>query len=117
MSYETPQPPTAFGLVRATLSVTDHASRRMAQRGIGQKELWAVLEYGRAEHTRDAIIYVLGQKEVQRHRRFGVRLEQYEGIHVVTSPEGAIMTTYRNHDLRRLRPQRRGRCYRPRSVI
>lgn len=80
---------------------TKHASSRMSERSINEWHIDQVLRYGREAHTRKALIYAVGRKEVQVNGRF---LEPCEGIHVLCSPaDGAIITTYRNHDLKGLR--------------
>lgn len=66
-----------------------------------------VLCYGRLTHTRGAIIHVIGRKEVERYSRDGLDLSEAEGVHVVCSYEDAILTVYRNRDLRGLRPRSR----------
>jgi hypothetical protein len=71
----------------------------------------ATVRYGRAVWTRGARIFAIGQREVAQWRARGITLQQFEGIHVVTTVEGAILTVYRNRDLRGLRrgnhPRRR----------
>ena len=91
---------------------THHARKRMTARRISETALSAVLEYGRIVYVRGAKIYVIGRKEVRAFLRKGIELADFEGIHVVCSPEGPIMTTYRNRDFRGLRPRVRGRRYR-----
>ena len=89
-------------LAKTELSLTNHARRRMTGRGIRQEDIDMVMSFGRVTHTRGAVIHVVGQKEIQEHGRF---LERCEGIHVLCSPnDGAVITTYRNHDLKGLRP-------------
>ena len=82
-------------------ALTKHASCRMSERSIKEWQIEQVLTYGRKSHNRKAVIYVIGRKEVLTNGRF---LEACEGIHVLCSPEnGAIITTYRNHNLKSLR--------------
>ena len=84
------------------VSLTNHARRRMSGRGIRPEDIDMVLSFGRITHTRGAVIHVVGQKEILEHGRF---LERCEGIHVLCAPnDGAVITTYRNQDLRGLRP-------------
>ncbi len=94
--------------------ITRHAHERMKARRISETALSAVLEYGRVVYVRGAKIYVIGRKEVATFLRKGIELADFEGIHVVCSPEGSIMTTYRNRDFRGLRP--RGRRYHRRQA-
>jgi hypothetical protein len=88
---------------------TKHLVRRMDARRIRAQAVTAALEFGRAVHTRGASVRVIGRKEVEKWRRHGIDLSDCEGVQVVCSPDGAVLTTYRNRDLRPLRPRPR-RC-------
>ena len=84
-----------------TNGFTDHARQRMTARSINEWQIDQVMRFGRESHTRKAVIYAIGKKEVKEHGRF---LETCEGIHVLCSHrDGAIITTYRNHDMKSLR--------------
>lgn len=75
---------------------TTHARNRMSGRSINEWQIDQVIRYGREAHTRSAVIYAIGRKEIKYYGRF---LEPCEGIHVLCSPQdGAIITTYRNRD-------------------
>ncbi len=88
-------------IIASQLIVTNHARQRMSERAIKEWQIEQVLSYGREAHSRKAVIYAVGRKEVQANGRF---LEPCEGIHVLCSPaDGAVITTYRNHDLKGLR--------------
>jgi len=87
--------------------LTQHAWRRMTARGLSLTAVQAALEYGRVAYVRGAAIFAIGRKEVKRFAMQGVDLSHYEGIQVVCAPEGTILTAYRNHDFRGLRPFRR----------
>lgn len=81
--------------------LTNHASSRMHERSIKEWQVDQVIAYGRQSHNRKIIIYAVGRKEVKANGRF---LESCAGIQVLCSPQdGSIITTYRNHDLSRLR--------------
>jgi hypothetical protein len=88
-------------------SLTRHAWERMGGRGVSPDAIGMVLNYGRAAHTRGATIYVVGRKEVRRYRQDGIDLAALEGLQVVCADNGAILTVYRNRDLRGLRPRSR----------
>jgi hypothetical protein len=94
------------------LALTSHALVRMYARRLSEEAILAAFQHGREVHGRGAVIFAIGRKEVLHGRRLGVDLTGYEGIHVVCSREGTIMTVYRNHDLRDLRPRKRSRSYR-----
>ena len=94
--------------------ITTHARMRMMARRISETALSAVIDYGRVVYVHGAKIYVIGRKEVTTFLRKGVELADFEGIHVVCSPEGVVLTTYRNRDFRGLRP--RGRRHGRRQI-
>jgi len=88
-------------------NLTQHAWERMSGRGLSPTAISLVLDYGRAAQIRGAIIYVVGRKEVERYRQDGIELSPVEGVQVVCAESGAILTVYRNRDLRGLRPRSR----------
>lgn len=88
-------------------TLTQHAWERMSGRGLSPAAIRLVLDYGRTAHIRGATIYVVGRKEVDRYRQNGIELSPVEGIQVVCTESGAILTVYRNRDLRGLRPRSR----------
>lgn len=96
--------------------LTWHAAQKMYARRLSADAVAAALTYGRAVWTRGARIYAIGRREVERYRARGIDLRACEGVQVVTAPSGAILTVYRNRDLRGLRrdgrPRRRGRAWR-----
>lgn len=97
-------------IVRSGLAnhpVIQHAAVRMQQRGISPELVGLVLRYGRTIHSRRAVYRVIGRKEVSRFGAQGVDLSRAEGVHVLLDADGAILTTYRNHDLRAIRPSKR----------
>ncbi len=89
---------------------TSHARARMSSRAVGADEIDMVMAFGRAVHTRGAVIYVMGHREVAWCRRRGISPDRCEGLHVVSSRDGAIITVYRNRDLSGLREKSR-RCW------
>jgi hypothetical protein len=95
--------------VRSTL--TKHAVERMERRGLSSVAIAAVIGYGRVVRARGAEIHAIGRKEVEFYERTGIHLSCYEGIQVVCSPDGAILTVYRNRNFRGLRPRNGRRRY------
>lgn len=85
------------------IKLTLHARKRMNARSLGIRAINAALDFGRIVRTRGAVIYAIGHKEVQRYRKVAGDLHRFEGVHVVCSPEGTVLTTYRNHDFKNLR--------------
>ena len=96
-------------------TLTRHAAERMAVRGLPQAAVVAALTYGRLVCVRGAEIHVIGNREVKRLRSEGLDLSRYEGVQVVCSQDGAIVTVYRSHDFRSLRPRRPRRRLQRRS--
>lgn len=89
--------------------VTQHAALRMQQRGIAAGALSTVLTYGRRVHAKGVIYFVVGRKEVARYAIQGIDLKPVEGIHALVTTDGAVVTVYRNQDLRRIHaPMGRG---------
>lgn len=93
--------------LQSEYSVTRHAWERMSRRGLSPAAVRLVLNYGRTAYIRGATIYVVGRKEVERYRQDGIELSSVEGVQVVCTGSGAILTVYRNRDLRGLRPRSR----------
>ncbi len=84
--------------------ITQHASARMNARGLTNAAINVALTYGRVVHVRGAAIYVIGRKEVEKMARAGLKLDAYEGVQVVCTPDdAAVLTAYRNHDFRGLK--------------
>lgn len=93
--------------------LTTHAAVRMQQRGIRPAAVQAALIYGRRIHAKGVTFCVLGRKEVQRGAEQGLDLQDLEGLQVLVSQDGAVVTVYRNRDLHAIkatprRPARRG---------
>lgn len=101
----TTEKPSPFGM-------TEHAIARMYARRLSLHAIQVVMAYGREVHTRGAVLFVIGRNEVERARRINMDLSSLEGIHVVCTSDGAVMTVYRNRNLRDLRPHSRTRSYR-----
>jgi hypothetical protein len=93
--------------LQSEYSLTRHAWERMSGRGLSPAAIRLVLNYGRAVHIRGATIYVVGRREVEDYRQDGIELSSAEGVQVVCTESGSILTAYRNRDLRGLRPSSR----------
>lgn len=82
---------------------TNHAERRIRQRGVRPGAIEAALTFGRRVRRPGATVYVIGRKEVERWRKEGANLSDYVNLQVVCANDGAIITIYRNPDFRHLR--------------
>ncbi|HZI04384.1 MAG TPA: DUF4258 domain-containing protein [Archangium sp.] len=98
-----PHPPA----VSEGYSLSQHALKRMRSRGLPVEALRAALWFGRVVKTRAAEFYVIGHQEVRRYAQEGIDLSAHEGVHVVCTPEGHVLTVYRNRYLGHLRPRTR----------
>lgn len=84
---------------RANVEFTMHTEKRMSQRAIDENDILMVLLYGRVLHSRNACIHVVGKKEVKEAQKEKINLEKYEGIHVISTNDGKVLTVYRNKKL------------------
>ncbi len=84
-------------------NLTQHAMERMATRGVRADAIDAVLSFGRVVYIRGADIYAIGRKEVALYAREGIDLAAYEGIQIVVTSDGHILTVYRNRSFSGLR--------------
>jgi hypothetical protein len=88
-------------------SIALHARVRMQQRAISASHVETVLRYGRVVFSRGLTFRVIGRNEVRHFSAHGLDLSHAEGIHVLVDSDGTVITTYRNHDLRKIRPTKR----------
>ena len=99
--YGTPVPPVH--------RISAHARAQMDARSVSSDALSSAFKYGRMSRTRGARIYAIGRKDVRYYRAHDIDLGRFEGIHVVESADGTVLTVYRNRDLRGLRSDKRPR--------
>lgn len=83
-------------------SLSNHAQKRMAQRGISAQIIEMVVHYGRRLHIRKAQVFFFGEKELsycQKHwpdgNPDGLSWRDLKNVVVVVS-QNTIKTTYRN---------------------
>ena len=98
---------TPLPLALANHPMTPHAIQRMSQRGIRPELIEQVLRYGRLIYERGLQFRVIGRKEVDFFAERGINLRAAEGVHVLVQEDGVIVTTYRNRNLRSIRPNKR----------
>lgn len=101
----------AFGLgvFRNDGSLTRHAKIRMQQRSLTASAVDSALQFGRLIRIRGAEVFALGQREIRTAAKYGLNLTAHDGVQVVCTGSGVILTAYRNRNFRRLRPRRRRR--------
>lgn len=80
-----------------------HAIRRAAARRIPSAAIDAALSWGRAYRSHADEVFRLDRRSLQQAARAGVRLDAYEGITVVVTPDGTVRTIWRNRRPARIR--------------
>lgn len=73
--------------------VSNHATQRMAQRNLGAREIYTVLQLGRITHRTGARFYFLGRRDIPQGRER--ELEHLVGTTIIEM-QGEIITIYRN---------------------
>jgi hypothetical protein len=86
------------------LSMSRHAAIRISSRRLPSEAMEVVFCHGREIHTRGAVVFVVGRKEVDRAQRRGLDLTRFEGVHMVCSLKGVVLTAYGNSNLKALKP-------------
>ena len=99
--------------------ISTHAIDRCRTRRIPELALHAALEFGHTRTTRGAVVHTLGWRQVRDLAERGIDLSRYEGVEVVESHDGVIVTVYRNRNGRAMRGRgrvgRRGHRTYPRT--
>ncbi|RKH69397.1 DUF4258 domain-containing protein [Corallococcus aberystwythensis] len=90
-------------------TLTQHAQERMATRGLRADAVAAALAYGRVVYVRGAYVYAIGRKEIARYAEEGIDLAACDGVQVVVTSPGYILTVYRNRSFNGLRDRRNSR--------
>lgn len=85
------------------LSLTCHAQRRASQRGINSRMVATALRFGRKTYQNGAIYYSIGRKEIRRYQDHFPELKHMNGVHVVLSMTGNILTVFRNQQFNIIR--------------
>ena len=73
-----------------------HAQKRRAQRNISLEDIDIVCRYGRKIRRTGAVFYFLARRDLPNSL---MRVDQYRrlvGTTVIVSPEGEVITVYRN---------------------
>ncbi|MDO6718693.1 hypothetical protein Q4575_04735 [Psychrosphaera sp. 1_MG-2023] len=81
-----------------------HAQIREGQRGISQKQVLLAYRYGRIIHARRAVYHVVGKKEIEKYGDIEPDLKNMNGVQLVMSANGTVLTAFKNKDLRKVRP-------------
>ena len=86
----------------SALLYTDHAMRRRYGRSISDDAINATLDFGRRYWNHGSMVYRLDRRSVAKAKEQGHNIREHEGIHVVLSRDGIILTAYRNRNCKRL---------------
>ena len=86
------------------LTNSQHAQIREGQRGISHKQIVLVYQYGRIIHSRRAVYHVIGNKEIKKYGDIEPELKNMNGVQLVMSANGTVLTAFKNKDLRKVRP-------------
>jgi hypothetical protein len=79
-------------------NMTHHACQRsrIRIRRIPTSIVYAAMMYGMFRRTRGAEVYTLGWREIRHWAGQGVDLARFDGVEVVCSHDGSVITVYRN---------------------
>ena len=86
-----------------TCNFSAHALKRMNQRALSPQTIEMAILYGRMIYAKEARCYVVGKKEATQYRDRGLNIESVEGVHVLVSSTGQVITAYRNRNLSNIR--------------
>ena len=86
----------------SALLYTDHAMRRRFGRSISDDAINATLDFGRRYWNHGSLVYRLDRRSIAKAKEQGFNIRQHEGIHVVLSQDGIILTAYRNRSCKRM---------------
>lgn len=85
--------------------LTQHAFKRMQQRGLSETDIQTVIRFGRKVKTKAAEHRVMGRREVKHVAPLGFNFSAIQDVHVVVAPDGRVITAYKNADLKGIRHQ------------
>lgn len=80
------------------LGLSVHAYKRSFERGIKQKMIAHILRFGRKRYQNNAVYYSIGRKEIKKYAKNCSELKEMNGMHMVVSLNGVILTLFRNRD-------------------
>lgn len=77
-------------------NLTTHAFRRCAQRQVDSEAIELVINHGRKVHRTGVIFYFLGRRDLPEALRRQDRYAKLEGLTLLVSQDGEVITAYRN---------------------
>lgn len=93
----------SMNLEQLSLGFSKHAVKRSSQRGIKPIHVANILKFGRKKYQNGAVYYSIGRREVDKYKSICPGLKEMNGMHLVTSLNGAVITLFRNKDFRLIR--------------
>ena len=76
--------------------LSKHAQRRGAQSNLCEQDVDLVCKYGILERRTGVQFYFVRHREVERYRKIEPRLSKLDGMVMVMSHDGVVITFYRN---------------------
>ncbi len=76
--------------------LSNHARRRCAQRNIDGDVVELVRQHGRKVHRTGVVFYFLGRRDIPADLQREDGFAKLEGTVLLVSPEGELITAYRN---------------------
>jgi hypothetical protein len=89
-------------------SISNHARKRTAQRGIELREVELAILIGEDTNQDGAIIFFLGRRQLVENGFISPDRKRLEGLTVLMSRDGTVITAYRNRSGVAARLRRRG---------
>jgi len=84
------------------ITLTNHAKRRAAQRGIDERQIKFCIDYGDQFHKTGAMFFMVTRKCLKKLKQsFGAYMTRLDGIVVLGYPESnafIVTTVYKNHN-------------------
>lgn len=93
--------------------LTQHARKRMQQRGLSETDIQTVIRFGRKVKTKAARHHVMGRREVKHFAPLGFNFSALQDVHVVVASDGRVITAYKNANFKGIRHQAGCARYRP----
>lgn len=103
-----PLPATFSGSAVLELVISKHARRRTSQRGISSDRIELAAMLGTRIDQDGATLFFLGRRQLDRRDISSRDRERLEGLTVIVSRDGAVITAYRNRNGVAGRLRRRG---------
>lgn len=101
-----PSGPAVSPYLPESYQLTDHVRQLMSHRGISLEAICAAVHFGRISTAPGgAETFLVGRREVSQARVLGFDLSPYEGVQVVCSVRGRVLTAYRARRRRRPRSE------------